>query len=400
MILLFSLIFSFVKAGSQLEIHFFDVGQGDAQLIVFPSGYSILIDAGETSSSSRNCKTVAERVKSILGGTHVDVGVMSHLHTDHYGYPFTNGLWYVLESSGLTFGKFIDRDYGTVKSGFTNCQSATVDNIDWKNVGSSSSSAAKWVCYATNTALSTKIKGIREAAKMCGNQISPSDSGADVEIFISDAAGIKSNGKSLQGDHRSDSTPPSENDYSVGLRIQYGDFVYATAGDLDGEDHNSYHDIETTYKDVVGEVDLYKVNHHGSSHSNNKNWMNKLKPTVSVISCGQGNSYNHPTSEAMEIISGVSNKIYLTEDCNSGVTDSYSNVKITNDEIIVKYTKGSSTFTVTTYGGSFTHTYNVKTGKVPESSGTNPNNSHDTSSGSSLSMMTQIFTFFFLILFF
>ena len=37
-----------------LEIHVFNVQQGDSQLVVFPSGYSMLIDAGETSSKSTN----------------------------------------------------------------------------------------------------------------------------------------------------------------------------------------------------------------------------------------------------------------------------------------------------------------------------------------------------------
>ncbi|ELP91328.1 hypothetical protein EIN_153550, partial [Entamoeba invadens IP1] len=86
-----------VLSSAQLDIHIFNVGQADSQLIVFPSGYSILIDAGETSSGSMNCKKIAERVKSILGHTRVDVGVVTHLHQDHVGVPYKSGFWYLIE---------------------------------------------------------------------------------------------------------------------------------------------------------------------------------------------------------------------------------------------------------------------------------------------------------------
>ena len=352
-----------VSYAGQLQIHFFDVGQGDSQLIVFPSGYTILVDAGEKSSSSMNCKTIASRIKAITGKSHIDVGVLSHIHADHFGYPFKSGLWYLLESAGITFGKFISRNAGKVKSGVTDCESATESDITWSNMGSVASRAPQWVCYTTNTATSSQMASVYEDAVQCGSQIKPSDSGASVEIVVVNAAGISASGKALSGDHRSDSTPPSENDYSVCLRIQYGDFVFSTCGDLDGENSGAYHDIESYYAKVMGSVDVYKSNHHGSSHSNNANWLAKLQPTVSVIQCGAGNSYGHPTKAAMTNMNKYSSKIYLTEDCNSGVTDGFSSSYIANGEIIVKYTKGSSTFTVTSASASFTHTYNVKTNK-------------------------------------
>ena len=54
--------------------------------------------------------------------------------------------------------------------------------------------------------------------------------------MITDARGVKmADGKTdVSGDHRRDNVPPSENDYCVGLLVQWGDFTYLTAGDLDG----------------------------------------------------------------------------------------------------------------------------------------------------------------------
>jgi len=358
-------------AKSGLDIHVFDVGQGDSQLIVFPSGYSILIDAGETSTGSMRCKTIAEKVKSILGKSHVDVAVLTHLHADHVGYPFKSGFWYLLESSGLTFGKFIDRDSGSMTATPSSCDDvdAVGKQIKWNNVGSLSSTGVKWVCYATNSKIKSKLRSIREVAKQCSNQINPPDSGATVDIIVTDAKGVKdNNGVLIGGDHSAESVPPSENDYSISLRIKYGNFVYSTSGDLDGEYSKSgydyaYHDIETPYKDYIGEVDLFHANHHGSSHSNNANFLATLNPTVSVISCGLGNSYGHPTESALKSMSDRSKKIYITEDCNPSVTDKFSKVVIVNDDIKIHYPTDGSSFTVSDSKGSFSNSYDVKKNK-------------------------------------
>ena len=65
--ILLSLLF-FVSAGDNLKIYIFNVGQADSQLIYFPSGYSILIDAGENSgdTTGTNAKYLAKRLKKFL----------------------------------------------------------------------------------------------------------------------------------------------------------------------------------------------------------------------------------------------------------------------------------------------------------------------------------------------
>ncbi|ELP92810.1 hypothetical protein EIN_372320 [Entamoeba invadens IP1] len=360
--LLVAFFFSLVLSRDSLEIHVFAIGQADSQLIVYPSGYSILVDAGETTSASMNCKKIADWIKSILNSTKVDVGVISHLHQDHVGVPFKSGFWYLLETSGISFGQIIDRDSGVVKSNVTDC--STEDDIDWHNVGSLTTTSIEWVCYATQTKLVTKIQSNRKLASACSNQITPPDVGASVEIVVVDALGVTYKNVLLSGDHHTESAPPSENDYTIALRVQYGDFVYSTAGDLDGQYSRGsayyYHDIETSYKDKVGQVDVYHANHHGSDHSNNENWMNTLKPTVSIVSCGANNNYGHPTLNAMTNMNVTSKKIYLTQDCNPTVTDGFvDNTVIVNDQIIVKYNKGENYFTVTNSIESFTDTFDV-----------------------------------------
>ena len=50
------------------EIHIFDVEQGDSQLIIFPSGYTILIDASELSwNSGKTAALIAGKIRKITG---------------------------------------------------------------------------------------------------------------------------------------------------------------------------------------------------------------------------------------------------------------------------------------------------------------------------------------------
>ena len=95
----------------QFEIHVFDVGQGNSQLVIFPSGFSILLDVAEQSWNTRKgAELVAKKIEAILGHTHVDIGSPSHWHLDHMGYVGYGGFWWLITSGAVTFGKVIDRD--------------------------------------------------------------------------------------------------------------------------------------------------------------------------------------------------------------------------------------------------------------------------------------------------
>lgn len=68
----------FASERQLLEVHFLDVGQGDAVLIQSPSGQNVLYDGGESAMDTR------ERLQQ-LGVRSVDLVVASHNHADHIG---------------------------------------------------------------------------------------------------------------------------------------------------------------------------------------------------------------------------------------------------------------------------------------------------------------------------
>lgn len=138
------------------------MGQGDSQLIVFPSGFTILNDIFEASwNTCKGAEHVAERVLAITGRRHIDVGVISHWcvqlsvqcsltilsqpalsvrrtalahrHLDHLGYAGYGGFWCAIEKGLLTFGKLIDRDGGVWRPGTTEVRIIIVDLLNWQH---------------------------------------------------------------------------------------------------------------------------------------------------------------------------------------------------------------------------------------------------------------------------
>ena len=43
----------------------------------------------------------------------------------------------------------------------------------------------------------------------------------------------------------------------------------------------------------IRDIDILKVGHHGSKTSSSKEFIEKLKPTYSIISVGENNMYGH-----------------------------------------------------------------------------------------------------------
>jgi hypothetical protein len=97
------------------EIHVFQVGQADSQLIVGPTGRTLLIDVGErTWNSTQGAKAVAQKIHQVMGSNYnrLDYIVATHLHADHIGYFGRGGIWALIENHGFTVGTLIDRDAG------------------------------------------------------------------------------------------------------------------------------------------------------------------------------------------------------------------------------------------------------------------------------------------------
>ena len=60
-------------------------------------------------------------------------------------------------------------------------------------------------------------------------------------------------------------------------------------------------------------ADVFKAAHHGSSTSNPQAFLDAVRPQAVVVSCGAGNSYGHPHSEALAAFANVGAQVYRTD---------------------------------------------------------------------------------------
>lgn len=58
---------------------------------------------------------------------------------------------------------------------------------------------------------------------------------------------------------------------------------------------------------------VLKVPHHGSKYSNSQDFLEQVRPQVSVISVGRDNGYGHPHKEALERLEAVGTKVLRTD---------------------------------------------------------------------------------------
>jgi beta-lactamase superfamily II metal-dependent hydrolase len=84
-----------------------------------------------------------------------------------------------------------------------------------------------------------------------------------------------------------------ENDRGLCFHVEYHDFDLATCGDINGTDAGSRTDVESAIASTLGDVEVVKVNHHGSSYSSNTTYVSTLSAEVSIISIGR-NSFGRP----------------------------------------------------------------------------------------------------------
>jgi beta-lactamase superfamily II metal-dependent hydrolase len=76
-----------------------------------------------------------------------------------------------------------------------------------------------------------------------------------------------------------------DNDLRIALLIRHGDFAYFIGGDLTGGGRRT-HQVEQAIAPSVGDVDVLKLNHHGSATSSSREFLDALMPEVAIVSVG------------------------------------------------------------------------------------------------------------------
>lgn len=301
-LLAFLLLFTpdvYGQTNGKLQMHFIDVGQADAAVLISPKGEIVMFDSGV----SGHC-TLPILYLEQIGITKIDYHIASHYHDDHIGCTTD-----ILDRFPL--------------------QKAAYDR-------GSTYSTQSYNKYITAIGNKRKTAAVGEKIILDSAEANP----VSIEFIAANGAGVSTT---------------NENDLSVVAVVRFGALDLLMGGDLSGFKDSSYEDIETLIAKSVGQVEVYKVHHHGSAYSSNAYWLSIIKPKIGVISAGNGNSYNHPTLACLNRIHAAGVKTYWTES-GAGVAAN-PQWDVVGGNIIVEIAPGNDRFTVSYNNRSNSDTY-------------------------------------------
>lgn len=249
--------FSAPRADNRLHFDFLDVGQGDAALVTFPDGKTLLVDGGgrfrfETGNDEDaepfepDVRGIGEAVVSEFlwyrGYSRIDHILATHADADHI-----QGLTDVAKNFSIGSAEFgrmpmSDPDY------------AMLDEV-------------------------MRRRGIPIETIARGDRVQFGD--VNVEVLYPIAT------------DNLDSV--SDNNHSVVLRIVYGSRAFLLTGDIE----------RAAEADLLGNggtlaADLIKVPHHGSRTSSTQEFIDATHANYAIISVGRSSLFGHPHADVVE----------------------------------------------------------------------------------------------------
>ncbi len=232
-----------------LKIYQIDVEQADATLIIAPNGKTLLIDSGKNPHGNKiEAILKQENIKQI------DVFVCTHYDEDHLG-----GIDEIAKGGTFKIVEVFDRGEKD-------------QYIKLKTPSKSFNSYEHHVGFKAQ-------------------QLDPGES-IDLDSMVKITC-VASNERVTR--NSSVGNGIDENDKSIALLLQFGNFEYFTGGDIAYSTER-----KIAEKDLVTDVDVCKADHHGSHLSSDCDFMEELNPTVIIISNGSHNGFQHPRKVTLQ----------------------------------------------------------------------------------------------------
>lgn len=261
-------IFAIEKIKEKSFVYFADVGQGDGILIRTKDGVNMVIDGGSTSNQNVG-EYVMTPVIKYFGMANIDYWFITHGDSDH-----TNGLEYILKQGDLS-GIHIDN---IVVSNLVEADKKLLDLIE-----------------------QAEGEGINIIYMTAGDKL------------------VSGNCELTCVAPFNDMDYEDGNQASLGLLYLSGEVSMLFTGDMDEKA------IAHMYQKCVDifspQISVLKVPHHGSKHSICSDFLEYIKPNISVISAGRNNIYGHPHEETLDALESIESRIFSTDNMGGVVIE-------------------------------------------------------------------------------
>jgi competence protein ComEC len=231
------------KGDGRLHVTFIDVGQGDASLVRFPRGSTLLVDAGGLGPASPF--DVGDRVVAPVlrfhGIRRLGAVALTHGDADHVG------------GAGAAIREFRPHDV-------------------WEGIP---------------VPPDTSLQAIRAVVRQQGGVWRNVQMNDSVEI---DEVRVVVHHPGLADWERQ----AVRNDDSIVLELRWRGASIVLPGDIGREIERAL-----TPRFLPSALRVVKAPHHGSSTSSSREFLQALAPRVAVISAGRGNRFGHPASAVL-----------------------------------------------------------------------------------------------------
>lgn len=236
----------------KMQVHFLDVGQGDAIYIRTPDDVDVLIDGGPD-------KSVLAELGDVMPfwDREIDIMILTHPHADH-----VTGLVEVL------------RRFDVKRVYYTGVLHTTPDYIAWLNEIQKQKLDLQIVDHVFDVALGEY---------------------ATLQFLYPQ--------KSLVNERVSEL-----NNSSIINRLVFNETSFLFTGDLEVEGE---HELLESNSHLTSNV--LKMGHHGSSSSSSEEFISAVGPEMGMIQCGLDNAFGHPHGRVLSRLSRMNVKVYRTD---------------------------------------------------------------------------------------